>query len=38
MTDKRNSWLSGDWTDVPTTTPDDPKAERQEVEEDEEEK
>lgn len=38
MTDKRNGWLSGDWENVPTTTPDDPKAERQEVEEEEEEK
>lgn len=37
MTDKRNGWLSGDWEDIPTTTPDDPDVERQEVEADPEE-
>lgn len=37
MEDKRNGWLSGDWEDIITTTPDDPKAERQEVEADPEE-
>lgn len=34
MTDdkKRNGGLTGDWSDIPTTEPDDPEAERQEVE------
>ena len=34
MTDdrKRNGELTGDWSDIPTTTPDDPDAERQEIE------
>lgn len=34
MTDKHNGWLTGDWEDIPTTNPDDPKAERQETEKD----
>lgn len=34
MTDKRNGWLNGDWEDIPTTKPDDSKAERQETEKD----
>lgn len=36
MTDdkSRNGGLTGDWSDIPTTEPDDPDAERQEVEDD----
>lgn len=31
---KRNGGLTGDWSDIPTIEPDDPEAERQEVEAD----
>lgn len=33
---RRNGGLTGDWSDILTTEPDDPGAERQEVETDEE--
>lgn len=33
---RRNGGLTGDWSDIPTTEPDDPDAERQEVETDNE--